>query len=96
MQCLKGFLIHSSCITIKVVLFLEKRINVNREKVMLTITIYFLNSAKVKTLQKEIAILLKWCVLFQATWFKSIVRILTQVPENFMKAFNADDVTLTF
>ena len=32
--------------TIKVVLFLEKRINVNREKVMLTITMYFLNSAK--------------------------------------------------
>ena len=59
MQCLKGFLIHSSCITIKLVLFLEKRINVNREKVMLTKTIYFLNSAKVITLWKKIAIILK-------------------------------------
>ena len=36
--------------TIKVVLFLEKRINVNREKVILTIAMYFLKSAKFITL----------------------------------------------
>ena len=36
--------------TIKMVLFLEKRINVTREKVILTITMHFLNSAKFITL----------------------------------------------
>ena len=76
-------------------LFLEKRINVNRISHVNYNNIFFKQRKSYNTLEKN-SNNFEIMPSFSSYLIQEHNQNLTQVPENFMKAFNFDDVTLTF